>query len=106
MTATEILGYVPKFFQNEAIEIRFHSIRAKDKYQLAVSVSQSGRVQYSLNRVPNGAFTESMTNLSGRENATCHLPMKAYEMWQEDVIEWLSSLGNANGSFYKIDEVL
>jgi hypothetical protein len=32
--------------------------------------------------------------------------MKAYEMWQEDVIEWLASLGNANGSFYKIDEVL
>jgi hypothetical protein len=32
--------------------------------------------------------------------------MKAYENWQADVIEWLSSLGNANGSFYKIDEVL
>jgi hypothetical protein len=106
MTATEILGYVPKFYQNEAVEIRFHSIRAKDKYQLAISVSQAGIVNYSLHRVPNGALTESMTNLSGRENAKCHLPMKAYENWQADVIEWLSSLGNANGSFYEIDEVL
>lgn len=105
-SVSEILGYVPKFYQNEPIEIRFHSVRSNQKLTLLASVSQAGRVNYSLNRVPAQWFTESMTSLSGREKATCHLPLKAYEMWQEDVIEWLSSLGNDNGCFYQIDEVL
>ena len=44
----QVLGYVPKFYQNEAVEIRFHSVRSDElRYQLLATVSQSGAVVYT-----------------------------------------------------------
>lgn len=106
ITAEEILGYVPKFYQNEAIELRFHGINSGRKYQLVASVSQAGMVNYTLQTVPNGHYNQSMSNLGGRENAKCHLPMKAYEGWQEHLILYIATLGNSEITYYNIDEVL
>lgn len=105
--AEDILGYVPKFFQNEAVELRFHSIRNHErKWQLVASVSQSGTVNYTLQTVPNSHYNQSMSNL-GRDMAKCHLPMKAYEGWQLDLITYIATLGNEYVSnFYEIDEIL
>lgn len=106
-TAEDILGYVPKFYQNEAVELRFHSINQPNrKFQLSASVSQSGTVNYTLQTVPNGHYNQSMSNLAGREHAKCHLPMKAYENWQVDLITYIATLGNAEFTYYEIDEVL
>ena len=108
ITAEDILGYVPKFYQNEAVEIRFHAARnIERKWQLLASVSQSGTVNYTLQTVPNGHYNQSMSNLSGRTNAACHLPMKAYENWQADLILYIGTLSNDFVDFiYEIDEVL
>jgi len=104
ITAEEILGYVPKFYQNEAIELRFHGINSGKKYQLAASVSQSGIVNYTLQVVPHTHYNQSMTNLAG--NSFTHLPMKAYEGWQSDLILYIATLGNSEITYYNIDEVL
>lgn len=102
-----ILGYVPKFYQNEAIELRFHSKNTPErKYQLLASVSQSGTVNYTLQLVPNTHYNQSMSNLGGK-NSKCHLPMKAYEGWQEHLITYIATIGNEYcPNFYEIDEVL
>jgi len=105
ITTEDILGYVPKFYQNEAVEIRFHGINSGKKYQLAASVSQSGMVNYTLQVVPNTHYNQSMANLGGK--SFTHLPMKAYENWQSDLILYIATLGNeVVKSFYEIDEVL
>lgn len=106
LTADDILGYTPKFYQNEAIELRFHSIWSDKKYQLVASVSQAGTVNYTLQTVPNTHYNHSMSNLSGRDHAKCHLPMKAYENWQADLILYIATLGNSQTTYYDIDEVL
>lgn len=106
LTAEDILGYTPKFYQNEAIEIRFHAVRSGEKYQLVASVSQAGTVNYTLQTVPNTHYNQSMSNLSGRDNAKCHLPMKAYENWQADLILYIATLGNSQTTYYDFDEVL
>lgn len=108
LTADDILGYTPKFYQNEAIEIRFHATRnIERKWQLLASVSQAGTVNYTLQTVPNGHYNQSMSNLSGRDNAVCHLPMKAYENWQADLILYIATLSNDYvDNIYEIDDVL
>jgi hypothetical protein len=105
-TAQEILGYVPKFYQNEAVEIRFHSIRNNEmRYQLLASVTQSGVLIYTLHRVPTRSpYAISMVSLFSNPNP---LPMKAYEGWQNDLLEWITAPKNSHGqNIYEISEVL
>jgi hypothetical protein len=105
-TAQEILGYVPKFYQNEAVEIRFHSTRNNEmRYQLLATVSQSGAVVYTLHRIPTrSAYAISMSSLFSNPNP---LPMKAYEGWQSDLLEWITASKNSHGqNIYEISEVL
>jgi hypothetical protein len=102
----QVLGYVPKFYQNEAVEIRFQSVRNNElRYQLLATVSQSGAVIYTLHRIPTrSAYAISMSSLFSNPNP---LPMKAYEGWQEDLLAWITAPKNANGQdIYEISEVL
>lgn len=105
-TADNILGYVPKFYQNEAVEIRFRSVRSDDlRYQLLATVSQNGAIIYTMHRVPNrSAYSVSMTNLFSNPKP---LPMKAYEGWQNDLLDWILTPKNSQGqNIYEISEVL
>ena len=87
----------------EPMEIRFHGNKDR-KWQLLVSVSDSGTLRYRLESVPQGNYSYGLTYLVGKTEL--HKPMKAYEGWQEDVLAWLGSLALGNGPCYVIDEVL
>jgi hypothetical protein len=104
-TTEDILGYVPKFYQNEPVEIRFHSSHNPEmRYQLLATVSQSGAVIYTLDRIPKSNYSLAMTNLSTNPKP---LPMKAYEGWQNDLLEWITTPKRTNGqNIYMISEVL
>ena len=100
------LENLPKFYQNEAVEIRFHLRNNPDrKYQLVASVSQAGTVNYTLQLVPNTHYNQSMTSLG--KYADCHLPMKAYEGWQAHLITYVATVGTEYArNVYEIDEIL
>lgn len=82
--------------RSEALEIRFVADRTGSKYQLLASVTQAGTVSYTLHTDPHGAYSMSFpSSLAG--NTTLSLPMKAYEGWQSDLMEWLLSLSTTSG---------
>jgi hypothetical protein len=102
---SETLGYVPKFYQNEAIEIRFHG--QVNRYQLLATVSQNGAIIYTLHNNPAGNYPLAMTSLNTDRESGCFLPMKAYENWQHDLLTWISSAKRNDGTkIYEITEVL
>jgi hypothetical protein len=102
---SEHIGYVPKFYQNEAMEIRFHG--AKSRYQLLATVSQNGEVIYTLHNNPAGNHSLAMTYLIMDREDGCFLPMKAYENWQEDLLTWILSAKRPDGTIiYTITDVL
>ena len=90
----------------EPIEIRFCSWANKDRrFQLLASASSNGVVHYSLHRIPQGKYGLHLTNLVGNTNAV--LPMKAYENWQADVVNWLTTLSTDAGmDVYEVEEIL
>lgn len=101
---SEVLGYAPKFYQNEAIEIRFHGWTSR--FQLLATVSQNGEVVYTLHNNPAGNYALAMTNLNMDREDGCFLPMKACEFWQEDLLTWILSAKRKDGtSIYTITDV-
>ena len=101
---SEVLGYAPKFYQNEAIEIRFHGWTSR--FQLLATVSENGAISYRLNNNPAGNYTLAMTNLNMDREDGCFLPMKACEFWQEDLLTWILSAKRKDGtSIYTITDV-
>jgi hypothetical protein len=101
---SEVLGYAPKFYQNEAIEIRFHGWTSR--FQLLATVSENGAISYRLNNNPAGNYTLAMTNLNMDREDGCFLPLKAYECWQEDLLTWiLSAKRKDDTSIYTITDV-
>jgi hypothetical protein len=101
---SEALGYAPKFYQNEAIEIRFHGWTSR--FQLLATVSENGAINYRLNNNPAGNYSLSMTNLNMDREEGCFLPLKAYEYWQEDLLTWiLSAKRKDDTSIYTITDV-
>lgn len=101
---SEVLGYAPKFYQNEAIEIRFHGWTSR--FQLLATVSENGAINYRLNNNPAGNYSLSMTNLNMDREEGCFLPLKAYEYWQEDLLTWiLSAKRKDDTSIYTITDV-
>lgn len=102
---SEHIGYVPKFYQNEAIEIRFHGWTSR--FQLLATVSENGAISYRLNNNPAGNYTLAMTNLNMDREDGCFLPLKAYENWQEDLLTWILSAKRKDGTIiYTITDVL
>lgn len=102
---SEHIGYVPKFYLNEAIEIRFHGWTSR--YQLLATVGQSGAINYTLNNNPAGNYSLAMTNLNMDREESCFLPMKACENWQEDLLTWILSAKRPDDgtSIYTITDV-
>jgi len=101
------LQHIAQFSEETPIEIRFHA-KWNDNYnyQILGSVGTNGTVHYTLYRNPRGSYSESLTNLSGRDKTHVTLPMKAYKGWQIDVLSWVSSLSNHKGEpIYTVDEV-
>ena len=88
----------------EPVEIRFSSYRRKDKWQLLVSVTASGTLNYRLERVPQGNYSHSMSTLVGKTER--FMPMKAYDGWQDDLIAWLTDLSLSGDPIYKVEEIL
>lgn len=95
------------YAKEEPMEVHFHSVTYKGetvRWQLVASVNASGMVGYTLHRIPRSAWSDSLTNLVG--NTTHILPLKAYEGWQWNVLQYLTTLTLSNEPVYNIDEVL
>jgi hypothetical protein len=88
---------------DEPIEIRFHSSSTDKNWQLVASVNTNGTVSYTLYSIPHTANTYSLTNLVGESDQV--LPRKTYTDWQNDVINWVSTLRTKHTTIYEIDEV-
>lgn len=102
--STDVYTTTWEMATTEPIEIRFHSKKDR-KWQLLVSVSTSGTLVYRLESVPHGNYSYSLSYLIGKTEV--HMPMKARENWQTDVLVWLESLELVpDEPCYTIDEVL
>ena len=105
VSISEALGYVPKFYENEAIEVRFHGWSCR--FQLLATVSQNGEIIYTLHNSPAGKYPLSLTCLNTERPNGEELPMKAREYWQEDLLTWILSAKRKDGTnIYTISEVL
>lgn len=91
----------------EAIEIRFSSTSYKGdvtKWQLLASVNTNGTISYTLHRVPRASYGYSLTSLVGTSRVI--LPMKAYDGWHGDVLEWVRDHTLSGKTVYEIEKVL
>ena len=78
--------------KNEAIEIRFRSVTTESKYQLLATVGSAGNVGMHLRPIPYKGYAKCLSDLYGADKNPMTLPMKGYENWQFDLINWIEQL--------------
>lgn len=91
----------------EPMEIRFSSTSYNGdvtKWQLLASVNANGTISYTLHRIPRGSCSYALTNLVGESVVV--LPMKAYDGWHGDVMEWVATHTLSGKAVYQIEKVL
>lgn len=91
----------------EPMEIRFSSTSYKGdvtKWQLLASVNTNGTISYTLHRIPRGSCSYALSNLVGESVVV--LPMKAYDGWHGDVLEWVTTHILSGQTVYQIEKVL
>lgn len=92
----------------EAVEIRFTAIRSHARWQLLASVTKAGTIDYTLHTNPHGSYSHSFpSSLYNDTRTVFSIPMKAYNGWQTELVEWITSICSHDGTrIYQITNIL
>lgn len=92
----------------EAVEIRFTVIHSRARWQLLASVTNAGTIAYTLHTNPHGRHSHSFpSSLYNDTRTVFSIPMKAYDGWQTELIEWITSICSYEGHrIYEITNIL